>query len=129
MTGRKQNHRESGADTKGCCHASVDEQQADPAPLPVTYPEVRGWLRRGGYLRSVLVEGQMLERGSAVYSVYVVGSWHPDWHAFHVAYPARKRTFRSLDRLMSLLRVDLGYQGDIVLRVEGRYAKAGRRDA
>ena len=129
MTGCKQNDRESGAETKGSCHASVDEEQADPGLLPVTYPEVRGLLRRGGYLRSVLVEGKALDGGGTVYSVYVVGSWHPDWHAFHVAYPARKRTFRSLDRLMSLLRVDLGYQGDIVLRVEGRYARAGGHKA
>ena len=39
------------------------------------------------------------------------------------------QTFRSLDRLMSLLRVDLDYQGDIVLRVEGRYARAGGHKA
>ncbi|BFL66178.1 hypothetical protein SKB0092_42570 (plasmid) [Roseomonas mucosa] len=124
MTGRGNDTQGTGS--YGRADRAVPSEGGQPhvGPPPIFFSQLRHLLRSGRYLRSVLVEQEPAADSGNILTVYVVGSWHPDWHVFSDSETAVRRSFRSLDRLLILLRTQFGFQGDVVVRT--RRLDAGR---
>ena len=111
-------HDTRGAGSDGRADRTIPAQDEKPATGPpcILIAQMRRLLRDGRYIRSVLVEHQSLDAGGSLYTVYLVGSWHTDWHILCGSQPATPRTYRNLDRLIVVLRTQLGFQGEVVVR-------------
>lgn len=124
MAGRGNDTQGTGSDGRADRAVPSDGVQPLVGPPPILFSQLRHLLRSGRYLRSVLVEQEPAADGGTIFTVYVVGSWHPDWHVLSDSETAVRRSFRSLDRLLILLRTQFGFQGDVVVRA--RRPDAGR---
>ena len=91
-----------------------------PSDMPgITHAEIVRGIADGGYIRGVMLEAQDPNMRAASYAVYILGTWQTGYTVFHVAFPARPRLFRDLDRLVEMLRFEFGYRGPISLRLAG----------
>lgn len=126
MTGRGNDTQGSGSDGRADRAVSLEAAQALAGPPPIVFSRLRDLLQSGRYIRSALVEQEPAAEGGSVFTLYLVGSWHPGWHVLCGSEPTARRSFRSLDRLLLLLRQRLGFQGDVVVRTRRDDTGRGR---
>lgn len=91
-----------------------------PEDMPsTTHAEIVEGIAAGGYIRGVMVEAQEPDSRAPWYALYVLTSWRKGYSVFHIAYPARPRLFRDLDRLMEMLRFEFRFRGAVSVRLAG----------
>ena len=106
---------DAASDTSDLFPAFVSASWRDTAG--VTQGEIVDWLKRGGYVRSVIVETEPSNSFKTRYAVFLLASWQPGYRILHVNWPARPRLFRDFERLQALLRHDFGYRETIAVRL------------
>ena len=82
---------------------------------PVTHAEITERLKDGGHIRGAVLEAQD-DSKQPKYAVFLLTNWRKGYCVLHVAWPARPRLFRDLDRLLGLVRFDYGFTGTIALK-------------
>ena len=80
--------------------------------------EIRQELQNGGHLRNVLIITKTVGEG-AEHLAYVRPSWRREFLPLRTWGDKEDRTYRDLDRLLTLLRDDFGYYGFIGLYMDG----------
>jgi hypothetical protein len=91
-----------------------------PSDMPaITHAEIVRGIADGGYIRGVMVEAQEPENRTPRYAVYILTTWRTGYCVFHIAYPARPRLFKDLDRLMEMLRFEFRFRGVVGVRLAG----------
>ena len=80
--------------------------------------DIRQHLAQGGYLRSVLVVSKNVA-GGVEHLAYIWASWRRGFRPLRTWDDKFDRTYRDLDRLLTLVRGDFGYRGPIALYLEG----------
>ena len=82
---------------------------------PISHAEITEKLLQGGSIRGAVLEAQD-DTKQPKYAVFLLPSWRKVYCVLHVAWPARPRLFRDLDRLLVLIRFEYGYQDTIALK-------------
>jgi hypothetical protein len=85
----------------------------------ISHAEIVQGIADGGYIRGVMVEAQEPENRPPRYAVYILTTWRTGYRVFHIAYPARPRLFKDLDRLMEMLRFEFRFRGVVGVRLAG----------
>jgi hypothetical protein len=80
--------------------------------------EIKQELQSGGHLRNVLIITKMIE-GTVEHLAYVRPSWRREFLPLRTWGDKEDRTYKDLDRLLTLLRDDFGYRGFIGLYLDG----------
>ena len=103
---------------------SVLDTTGPPLPHPrgpfpgITEGEVHAALRAGGHIAGVVLVGRTAQ-GQTTYVGYLRGSWSPVFQIHRSFKDKRDRTYRNLERLVHLLRVEFGFDGPIQLLSSG----------
>lgn len=82
---------------------------------PISHAEITERLKDGGQVRGAVFEAQDDSR-QPKYAVFLLTNWRKGYCVLHVAWPARPRLFRDLDRLLGLVRFDYAFTGTIALK-------------
>ena len=95
--------------------------------------EIKQAIEEGGYIRNVLVVSKIVGKHTE-HLAYIRPSWRRDFLPLRTWQDRGDRTYRDLDRLLTLIRVDFGYSGVVPLYVAGdsdlaRYKTAGQESA
>ncbi len=85
---------------------------------PITNAELTEKLEQGGSIRGAVLEAQD-DSKQPKYAVFLLPSWRKVYCVLHIAWPARPRLFRDIDRLLVLVRFDYCYTDPIVLKRVG----------
>jgi hypothetical protein len=80
--------------------------------------EIKQELQSGGHLRNVLIITKTIE-GTVEHLAYVRPSWRREFLPLRTWGDKEDRTYKDLDRLLTLLRDDFGYRGFIGLYLDG----------
>lgn len=86
----------------------------DASPV-ITHAEVASRIGQGGCLRGVLLEAQE-DDASPSYAVFLLSSWRKEYTVLGFNSEERPRTFRDLDRVLRLVRIDYEFKGTVALR-------------
>ena len=94
-------------------------------PLPrletspvITHVEVFSRIDQGGCLRGAVVEAQD-DHPHPQYAVFLLSSWRKEYTVLGFNSRESPRLFRSLDRILALVRVDYGFKGIVAVRIAG----------
>ena len=80
----------------------------------IQHSEVADHIEQGGCLRGVVLEAQD-DGPTPSYAAYLLSSWRRGYSVLHLESSTRPRLFRSLDRLLALVRVEYAFRGTIAL--------------
>lgn len=80
--------------------------------------EIRQALQEGGRIRNVLVVTKGIGR-AVEHLAYLRASWRRDFLPLRTWNDRGDRTYRDLDRLLTLIRVDFGFAGCIPVYIAG----------
>ncbi|MDT8278526.1 hypothetical protein RQ734_20935 [Roseomonas mucosa] len=91
-----------------------------PDDMPaITNADLVNGIAAGGYIRGVMVEAQEPDSRKPSYALYILTSWRKGYSVFHIAWPARPRLFKDLDRVIEMLRFEFNYRGVVSVRLAG----------
>ncbi|WP_145144282.1 hypothetical protein [Roseomonas gilardii] len=91
-----------------------------PADMPsITNADLVEGIAAGGYIRGVMAEAQEPDSRKPPYALYILTSWRKGYSVFHIAWPARPRLFKDLDRVIEMLRFEFNFRGAVSVRLAG----------
>lgn len=95
--------------------------------------EIKQAIEEGGHIRNVLIVSKLVGKHTE-YLAYIRPSWRRHFLPLRTWQDRADRTYRDLNRLLTLIRVDFGYAGVVPLYVAGdsdlaRYKAAGQESA
>ena len=82
---------------------------------PISHAEITEKLLREGSIRGAVLEAQD-DSKQPKYAAFLLPSWRKAYCVLHIAWPARPRLFRDLDRLLVLIRFEYRYKDTIALK-------------
>lgn len=80
--------------------------------------EIKQAVQEGGHLRNVLVVSKCVGK-YVEHLAYIRPSWRRDFLPLRTWQDKGDRTYRDLDRLLTLIRVDFGYRGVVPIYIVG----------
>jgi hypothetical protein len=92
--------------------------QEQPLARGLQEGEIRQELQNGGHLRNVLIISKT-NGDAAEHLAYVRPSWRREFLPLRTWGDKEDRSYKDLDRLLTLLRDDFGYHGFIGLYMDG----------